>query len=307
MSTLTSTLDTNTQIQFQSALDAQLQQTAARLRPYTVSKPLGKDETYYDSIGTIEAIKYSGSHADIPDMEIQHYRRQWSWESFIIALRVDGNDVERVVTDPTSSYIEECAKAVERQYDRLAVAAMFAAVNTGKAAGTSVSAASDGVITVDATSGITFEKLLEIEQNFINNNVTTDMDRRIALGITGKEHTALMKETELTSGDYSRKFVIDRGRIQSALGMDMVLYAGSYGSQTVALPMIPEITSGTIRDSFCMAEGAICVGIVKEKQVQVFNQDAVKAAPGSKLIKVTFNMGATRKDGKMIQRVQYTV
>jgi hypothetical protein len=290
---------------FETGFIAKMQQTQSRLNELATVVPLQGKEQYYDGVGTIEAQEISGAHADIPEQEIEQFRRKWQWKSYVIAIRVDGDMLKKITQDPSSAFLEQCVYACNRERDRIIYAAMFATVYTGVEGTTATSAASDGVLTVDGTSGATYETLLSLSQNFINNEVNNDGDMEAYIGITGTEHTAFMKEQEFTSRDYTNTLVIENGKIASGAGFKFIRFAGSDAAITVPRPMLTE--ASLVRRSFCAAKGAIRLGIVLDKTVGIYDQDAVKAAVNSKLLKVNFIMGATREEGKKIQQFNLTV
>jgi len=183
-----------------------------------------------------------------------------------------------------------------RQYDRVAYEAAFADVLTGRDFETTVTAATDGVDTVNATAGLTYEKLLELRQNFYDNDVGLDENEKIFLTITGKEHTALMGEEELISGDFTRDFVVENGRISRALGMDLVPFAGG-----VANPIIG--VSGGTRTLLAASSRGICLGVSKEMSIKIEERpDYIE----TKQVQVVMEIGAVRTEGVLVQKVTTT-
>jgi len=172
----------------------------------------------------------------------------------------------------------------------------FADVLTGRDFGTTVTYANDGGLTVDATAGLTYEKLLEIKQNFMDNDVGVDQGERIVIGHTGAEHTRLMRENEITSGDFSRNFVVEKGTILQAVGMDLVSFAANAAS-----PIIPVASSQ--RQLIAMSDRAIALGISKEMFIKI--QERNDYHETTQVI-VEMEIGAVRTEGKLIQRVSVT-
>jgi hypothetical protein len=105
-----------------------------------------------------------------------------------------------------------------------------------------------------------------------------------------------MQQIELTSGDYSRQYVVDKGRIQTAGGFNLTLFGGS-----VTNPMLT-VTAG-VRDCFAMTPRAVCMGISKEMSAKVESRpdyhDLLQVV-------VEYIIGAVRTEGVQVQKVQTT-
>lgn len=296
---LNSTVSENAIIQFNNDFHVRLQQKTSRLRPYVEVVPMKGEAMAYDGLGTVELEELNGRYAPVEFTEIEHWRRKITKARFGATLPIDDTDIEERLNDPSSDYADALAYAAMRKFDKVVVSAMFADVVTGENFTTSVTFANDGGLTVDATAGLTYEKLLEICQNFIDNEVGNDMDVRFVMGITGDEHTDLMSEMELTSGDYSRQYVVDKGYITMANGIELVRFAANgAGGATSVLPV-----SGGVRTTFCMAENAIQVAVARQWRVKVQPRNDIY---DTTQIQITGVLGAVRTEGKLIQKVTTT-
>lgn len=285
-------IDTHNIIQFSNRLHALQQQSQSLFRPYVDMVKVNSEKYMYDRIGLIEARDLNGRYQPVVFDDLDFSRRALLTAPIVVSVGVDEKDVLRLIQSPDSALTEACMNAINRKFDHIVNAAAFADVLTGKNGDTAVSFASDGGRTVNATGGLTYEKLLEIVQNKIDDEVVGDF----AFFATGKEHTALMSETELTSGDYSRQFVVDQGSIQKAMGMDVITFGAN--------PLTPvlSVSSGT-RSCIAMAKGAILVGMSKEFNVQVEKRNDLYH---THQIIVSGVLGAMRKEGKLIQKVTTT-
>lgn len=298
--TLGSSISVNSIIQFSSDVHVRLQQLTSRTEKYVKIKQMNGKSMAYDGLGTIELAALNARFAAVEFTEMEHWRRKISKARFGATLGIDKTDLEERLTNPESGYADALAAAGKRQFDRVVVAAMFADVKTGEDFENTVTAANDGVVTVDATSGLTYAKLMEIHKNFIDNEVGNDMNTSFCLGITGGEHTDLMSELKLTSGDYSREYVVDQGTIQKAAGINLIKFAknGAGGADGILG------TAAGVRTSFCMAENAICVGMARTWEIVVENRTDLY---DTKQVKITGVLGAVRTEGKLIQKVTTTV
>jgi hypothetical protein len=289
------TIDAALITEFSAMVHHSAQQLTAKLKPYAMIKQMSGDVFAYDGLGRVEAREVSGRNVPATFDTIVHNRRKIRRRRFVVNLPVDSSDVRGALLNPDSEYATACAKAMVRQYDRVMYDAAFADVLTGRDFETTVTAVNDGVLTVDATTGLTYEKLLEISQNFIDADVDT-LNEKLYLTITGDEHTDLMGEVELISGDYNRDFVVEKGRIQQALGMDLVIFAAS-----VPAPIIPTVSSQ--RFLIAGSSRGICVGVSKEMSIKIEDRpDYIETHQ----VQVVMEIGAVRTEGALLQKVTVT-
>lgn len=289
------TIDNSLVIEFSEMVHELAQQIRSRLRPFAKIVPMKGDYRAYDGLGEVEARKVDGRIVKADFDSIEHLRRKISRERFMINLPIDQKDVRARLMDPDGDYARACVKAFERNFDRVCYDAMFADVYTGREMNTTVTFAQDGGRTVTATSGLVYEKLLEIKRNWTDDEVGNDFPVKMCLGITGDEEEDLMLETELTSGDFTNQYVVDKGRVTQALSMDVVKFGAN-----VKKPIIKEPSN---RECFAMAENAICVGLSKEMSLKIEPRpDYVEL----RQVQIIMELGAVRTEGKLIQKVVTT-
>lgn len=286
-------------IQFSSDVHVRMQQKQSRLKPYCMEKKMTGKAMAYDGIGTVELGTINGRYQAVDFSEMEHWRRKITKARFGATLPIDDYDINERLTNPESGYAEALAAAANRQYDRVAYGAMFADVLTGEDFDTTVTFAGEGGLTVDATSGLTYEKLLEIHENFMDNEVGNESDVKLCMGITGNEYVDLMSELELTSGDYTSEYVVADGRIRKATGIDLIPFAanGAGGANPILT-----VASGT-RTSFCMAQGAICVAVAMQWAIKVQDRNDLYQ---TKQVQIVGTLGAVRTEAKLIQKVTTT-
>ncbi len=282
--------------EFSDMVHHQAQQMQSRLKPYAKVQQMSGDLWAYDGLGRVEAREVLGRNAPATFDDITHNRRRIARRRFVINLPIDASDVRGALLNPESEYAKAVAAGMLRQYDRVMYQAAFADVLTGRDFGTTVTATTDGVVVVDATAGLTYEKLLEVRQNFYDRDVGVDDSEQIYLTIGGREHTNLLGEIELTSGDFGRQMPVDKGRIASALGMDLVLFASS-----VASPIIP--ASGGERQLLAASSRGIVLGVSKEMSIKIEpRNDLIETTQ----VQVLCEIGAVRSEGVLVQRVRVT-
>lgn len=282
--------------QFSAEVHQAAQQSKARLRGMTMNKLMSGEVFAYDGLGTAEMQELVGRINPATFSDIDHKRRKITRRRFVLTLPVDAADVRGVLISPKSEYAAAVARAGERVYDRVVLEAAFASVYTGREFGTTVSFATDGGQTVTATAGVTYEKLLELGQNFIDREVGTESAEKLVLCIAGDEHTALMKELELTSRDYTRESVVDGGKIAKAAGFDLIIFGGAVNNPLLSV-------SAGVRSNVAMSTRGMCVGMSKELGVSITERnDLVETSQ----VQAILDMGAVRTEGVLVQKMTST-
>lgn len=292
----TGTIDQAQIIQFSDMLHVKAQQIRSRLRPYVTIRPMVGDLFAYDGLGIVEAREVQGRIVKTQFDDIEHNRRRIKRRRFVVTLPIDASDVRGMLTDPQGPYAEACIRAMERVFDRVGVEAAFADVATGRDFGTSVSFAGDGGLTVTATAGLVYEKLLEIKKNWTNNDVGTDIPESFLFLLSGDETDQLMKETELTSGDFSRAFVVYQGEITKAVGLNLLTYGADVPNPILSV-------ASSVRSNIALTGRGLNYGLSKAMSVSVENRpDYVEL----KQVQVIGELGAVRTEGILIQKVTST-
>lgn len=289
-------IDANLIIQFSDQLHVKAQQMQARLRPFVRIKKMSGDLWAYDGLGQVEAAEVAGRVQPTTFNSIDHLRRKIRRRRFVVTLPIDSSDVRGVLLNPEGEYATACIRALERVFDRVGIEAVFASVSTGRDMDTTVTYANDGGTTVDATAGLTYNFLLQIQRVFTNNEVGTDVPEEMLALITGDEHEALMKETTLISGDFTRQFAVDKGQMVQALDYKLIKYGAS-----VTSPLL-SVSSGT-RDNVFMSRRALCYGMSVDLKVDIKDRpDFVETTQ----VQAIIQLGAVRTEGVLTQKVQTT-
>lgn len=294
---MTSQIDTGLAIQFADQVHTNGQQMKTRLRDKVRVTPMTTHDKTVETLDDLEAIEITSRHQKTQGQDIVHGRRRLRMREFRCTIYLDNKDEVGVLIDPERNYSASVARAMYRQFDRIVVEAALATVYTGREMTTAVTAANDGVEVVDATAGLTYEKLLEIGENFMDYEIGTELDEAMCLAISGEEHTDLMQENELTSGDYTREFVVEKGKIQNASGLDLVKFGGKVNNPILS------VSSGNVRSCIAMAEEGVEVGLAKDAEVYVDIRPDLNRA---KQVQAVLMLGAVRKEGARVQEVQTT-
>jgi hypothetical protein len=285
--------------EFSDIVQVKSQQMNSRTRPYVRIKKMSGDIWAYDGIGDVEAAEIVGRNQPVTFQAIDHLRRKIGRRRFAVTLPIDASDLRGSLLN-NSEYADAVVNAINRKFDRVVLDAMFADVLTGRDMSTTVTWASEGLTAVDATAGLTYAKLLEIKQNFIDNEVGNETPTRFVIGISGKEHTKLMQEVQLISGDYVPEYVADKGVITKAAGFDIIVFGAS-----VQNPMLP--LASTERYCFAMAAGPSQYGMVVGMSLDLkLDVSERKDLYETTQVQAIIELGAVRTEGVLVQRVRTT-
>jgi len=289
-------IETAQVIQFSDAVHLATQQMKARFAGLFPVKQMKGKSYAYDGIGSIEAQEINGRFNTVNFSDLLVTRRKIGRRRFSLTLPIDEDDVSKVLMNQEAEYARACSMSMARVYDRIGIEASTAAVLTGEDMDTSVSFATDGGATVDATAGLTYEKLLDVVQGFIDDDVGNDMLEDFVFCISGDEHTALMKETELTSGDFSRQYAVDKGSVTEVVGIKVIKFAANATNPILGV-------SGGVRTNVAMSTRGLCFAMPKQFEIKV--QDRTDLIQ-TKQVQVNWTLGAVRTEGVLVKRVTTT-
>lgn len=301
---MTMSIDQALVIQFSAMVHLLAQQMGSRLKGRVEEMPVRGNKFTYERLDKVEAIEVVTRHAATVAQDIAHSRRGGTMRDFRTTLLLDQFDELQVLIDPAQDYARAVARAMMRQYDRLCLESALDTVNTGRNLDVPVTASADGVVTVAANAtGLTFDKLVQIHENFINAEVGVDLEEDLFLAITGAQHADLLSEAQLTSRDYTNagngsmmgETVIDRGRIAKAAGINLIVFGTG---PNITNPLIT--ATGTTRHCIAFAKTGLCVGMNKDISVRVDNRPDLNNA---QQVQASLFFDAIRTEGVKVQQV----
>lgn len=216
-------------------------------------------------IGRIELEEVSTRNPNKSYGDYSVDNRQLTKRRFTKTITIDAKyDINELLKDPSSDILKQLVNAKERVIDRVIASAAQGAVLVGApdAAPTSISAATDGVLTVAGTAGISSTILNGVIQKFINNDLPYDLIRGSVLCLTGKENSALMADDKFINSLYMDAKPIADGKISKAGLFEVALFAGSESGLTVSSPVLDEtVSSGTVRNCLALAPESVAVAM----------------------------------------------
>lgn len=305
--TTSPSIDQAALLNFMDSFHALAQQTNSKLVATRAIKFLpSKGKT--SNMARIGRLELAEVNTRNPDKQYGDYaldNRQFVKRRFTKTIQIDAKyDINELIKDPTSDILKQLSNAKERVIDRIAIAAAVGPVLVGQpdAAPTSVTAATDGVLTVTGTAGFTYPVVQAVTQNFINNDVPYDVFSGATICVTGKENTDLMGETEFINNFYITGSPVEKGVMTKAGAYAVQLFAGSTnGGLTVISPILPEAAS--TRSCVVLAPESIAMAM------ELADLSVTKSASkvNSWDITIDFWINAMRVEGVLVQIVTTTL
>lgn len=203
------------------------QEKGSKLRKHVTTKMVRGKAAHFDRIGVRTASLETSRHALTPLNDQPYSRRQVTLNTYVDGDMVDDDDVMKMNLDPMNDVITAIAMALGRKMDDLIIAAAVGnAVSTDETGATSNVALPAGQEvdedTGTANSDINFAKVVEARKILVVNNVDLDSEK-IVLVVDGVSEAALLAEAKFTGFEYGAQAVIESGRLQRLLGMDVVV------------------------------------------------------------------------------------
>jgi len=256
-------------------------------------------------IGRVELVEVDTRN---PDKQYGDYaldNRQFTKRRFTKTIQVDAlYDINELLKDPTSDILTQLDNAKERQIDRIGISAAVGVVLVGApdASPTTVTAAADGVITIDGTAGFAYTVTTAITQNFINNDVAMSDFQGATICITGKENTNLMSEEKFINNDYISSRPVEKGVMEMVGTYRVCLFAGSVnGGIQVNSPILPEGT--TTRKCVVLAPKSIAMAM----EIGDMGVEKARGKVNSYDITIDLWINAMRTEGVKVQVITTTL
>jgi len=305
--TISPSIDQGARLNFQDSFYELAQQTNSKLvasNAITFLTSSGKTNNMA-RMGRLELTEVNTRN---PDKQFGDYNldnRQFTKRRFTKTVQIDAKyDINELLKDPTSDILKQLNNAKERVIDRIAISAATGAVLTGApdAATTSTSASTDGVITIDGTSGFVYAIVQKITENYINNDIPYSTFSGATICIAGKENTNLMSEDKFINNDYISGRPVEKGVMDKTGAFRVELFAGSVnGGIQVTNPILPE--SATERSCVVLAPMSIAMAM----EIGDIGVDKSTTKVNSWDITIDFWINAMRTEGVLVQIITTTL
>lgn len=231
--------------QYSTNIALLLQQKGSKLRNAVMTgSHVGKQASPVDQFGSIEMQPVSGRFNPMSRVDVATDRR-WVFPSdFDLPQLIDEFDKLRLITDPSSAYVQNAVMAAGRQFDKLICNAFTGAAKTGEAGGTSTSftAANEVDVAVGgANSKLNVAKIKAVKELMMANHIDFDSEQAY-IGITAADHASLLNEIQVISSDFNGGMpVLQNGMVTSFLGFQFIhcelIETQLAGTNEVTLPV----------------------------------------------------------------------
>lgn len=280
--------------QYSTNIALLLQQKGSKLRQAVMSGAhVGKQASPVDQIGAIAAQKVTSRYAPMGRVDAPTDRRWVFPVDYDLPQLIDQFDKLRLITDPSSSYVQNAVMAMGRAMDDEIISAFFGTAKTGEQGATSTTFPSGQQVAVNfgaaANTSLTVAKLREAKRIMMANEVDLEADA-ITVVVTAKEHDNLLSEAQVTSLDFNDKPVLVEGKVARFLGMNII------HCERLALD------GSSYRRVPVFAKSGMHLGIWNDIQTSVSQRHDLQGEPWQAYCLGTF--GATRLEEKKIVEIK---
>jgi hypothetical protein len=281
--------------QFATNVSLLLQQQGSRLRKTVMSgQHVGSQASPVDQIGAVEMQPVTTRFGAMGRVDAATDRR-WAFPSdFELPQLIDSFDKLRLLTDPTSAYVQNAVNAAGRKMDALILAAAIGTAKTGVSGATSTVLPTAQKIAVgfgaSADVGLTVAKLREGKRLLMAANVDIENDE-LYLPVGATQHDNLLAEAQVVSLDFNERPVLMEGKVVRFLGINLIhtelaAATAQQASGDVLLPLY--------------AKSGMHLGIWEDIVTSISKRNDLSSEPWQAYVKMT--AGATRiEESKVVQ------
>lgn len=274
-----------------------------------------KAQRQFDSINQIgNFLTKASRHQKVQDSdweELGYAGRRLTWATRFKPLRIDKEleITQAALDDPMSAVSQMLAGVVKEDIYRTVLAAAAGSVETGNpgATATTVSAASDGVITVDGTSGWTRAKFVQIIEDLLAQKFKIEQIKRGGAFISPTMNTAYMSIDSVINrlySSYNQSAVLTQS-ILDTIPTEVVFGKAADVSYTTAQEVLP-ITTTTRHNVLLMPDAMAAV----VEDMELFVNDNPTTNGGyvdEKIVFARYRIGAMRKMGQRVMLLDETI
>lgn len=218
-------IETHRVQQFTTNVQLLLQQKGSILRGAVMNgSHVGKQATPVDQYGAVNAVARTSRFEEIVPQETP-YDRRWVYPSDLTHTDwIDHIDKLRLLTDPTSAYVENAVYAMGRGIDDKIIEAFFADAQTGETGGTTTQFPSANQVAVDigaaSATGMNMAKIKRAKYLLLSYH--NDPGAEFHMAMTALQHDQLLDDVLATDSTYKTSARInERGMVESVYGIQM--------------------------------------------------------------------------------------
>jgi hypothetical protein len=283
--------------QFQANVWMLAQQMNSRLRNTVTVEPVRGEFAFFDQIGQVDPVEITSRHADGQITEVPHGRRRLASVPWAMNEIVDRQDTNRMLQDPSSSYVRAFAAGMARQMDRTILQGMFATAATGRSGETGVPLPTSQIVPVDyvesgsnTNSSLTVAKLRRARELLLDAGADEN-DGGMFIACRQREINSLLRDTTVSSADFNTVRALVNGEVNSFMGFTFVVV-----SHRAVNPIMQFDSSGNARvAAYCRT--ALTFGINEEPFTTVLPDPAKNA---NNRVIMTAQFGAVRMEEERV-------
>jgi len=214
--------------QYKSSVYHLVQQKGSKVRKSVMIENVRGKNAFIDQVGSTAAQIRTSRHGDSPIMNTPHARRRLSLADYEWGDMVDRQDVIRMLTDPSSKYVEAANWAMGRSIDDVILDAITATAYTGVDGSTSTTFDTNMVVDVQtvwpgvsaADTGLNLAKLIEARKLLGQNDV--DPEEEVFVPVNQTQISSLLKDERVISGDYNKALPLMDGYVSRVGGCTLI-------------------------------------------------------------------------------------
>lgn len=284
-------------LQFSNNVQLLLQQKGSKLSGAVMTGThTGEGASPVDQFGKIEAQRVISRFAAMSRIDAPTDRRWVYPVDYDLPQLIDSFDKLRLVTEIESTYVQNAYLAMGRKRDYEICVAFGGTAKTGKQGGTNTSVVAANEVDVavgGANSRLNVEKIITVKELMMANHIDFDAEEAY-IGITAKDHSALLREVQITSSEFKNgdKPVLQDGKITEFLGFKFIhcelIETVLAGTNEVTLPV--------------WVKSGMYLGEWDAMQTSISKRNDLQGEPWQAYVKQTF--GATRLEENKVYAIE---
>lgn len=248
------------------------------------------------------------------EYEVLNYNgRRMTWVTRYKAMLIDKEweITQAALNDPMSSLSILLAGKVREDIYRTVLAGAIGSVLTGApdTAGTSVTAADDGVLTVDGTAGWTRAKFQEIFENLYAQKFNLEDIRKAFAFISPSMNTAYLNIESVMNRLYNsfNKNAVLTEKILDTINVEVVAGSSKGVSWTAADEILPVNTTTSVRSGVLLMPDALAA-VVETMTLWVNDNPTTNGGYiKSRVVVAEYELGVMRKLGQRVMQLNETL
>lgn len=262
---------------------------------------VGKQVSPCDQVGLVDPSENTERFAPMPRTDAALDRR-WVMPRFWDLNQLkDKNDLVRQITDDKQALARAAVSGMNRRKDLSILDGMLNTNYTGETGTVSTAFLSTQVVSVNtggSASGLNVAKLRDALRICLENDLDED-DEEFYVATSGKQHSLLLAETQITSADYNAQRdgvpVLQKGKIAQFMGFNFV------HCERVTEFNGTDDAAGTSTPIPVWAKSGVYLGIWKDNSMRIDERVDLRAIPWQLYGDAAF--GGTRLQEKKVVKI----